>query len=339
MTDTSLSYISALTGLKELDLSACGSFTSTALQALIRARPHLELLKVKVSAESLDDFLRCIGSYCRYLKDLQVISDSKSTLTSPRTLAQGCPLLEDLSLFCSLTDNDDAIAILAEFSPRLRCTDMALTATDKGLVTLSRGCPDLRRVSIFNPHVTDAAILSLAEHCHKFKSIGINCTNQHITSRSLSALFQSNPGLTSVSLFKGKYTVDDEAVLTLAHCCPKLISIRIFGQPCLTESPFIALISRCVDLTELSISDCNIFDALVDALAHHCQHLKTAIFDNCPNLTEHSLLTLLAHFRCLNYVSLRGCGVAVTYKEGLYSQIRRRPVSRRLIVFIDDMVM
>lgn len=183
LTDTSLSHLLALAGLKELDLSACGSFTSTALQGLIRARPYLELLKIKVSVGSLDDLLRCIGSYCSYLKGLRIVSDDYATVASLRVLAQGCPLLEELALFFSHADDDDAVAILAEFFPRLRCTDMALTATNKGLIALSRGCPDLRRVGIFNPHVTDAAILSLAKNCHQLKSFDITCNNQHITSR------------------------------------------------------------------------------------------------------------------------------------------------------------
>ena len=117
-----------------------------------------------------------------------------------------------------------------------------------------------------------------------------------------------------------------------------LESLSFSHHPKLSESALITLISRCTDLTRIVLSDCNIFDVLVDVLARHCKRLKHARFGNCPNLIESSLLMLLAHLRCLNYMAFRGCGIAITDKEGLRSQIRRHLVCRRLIISIDGVV-
>ena len=66
---------------------------------------------------------------------------------------------------------------LSESCPRLRTVSLSGASgppkfTGTGLIALSRGCPDLTQLDLDRNHtIGDAAILSLAERCHKLQSV------------------------------------------------------------------------------------------------------------------------------------------------------------------------
>lgn len=155
--------------------------------------------------------------------------------------------------------------------------------------------------------------------------------NARISGDSLSALFKSNPGLTTIRLCKCPQ-VNDLAVLALADNSPKLRSLDLESLPKVSERALIRLISRCASLTDITIDDCDVSDAFVDALARYCKRLKTARFHSCPHLTECSLLALITHNRYLTCLYFIGRGVVGTRER--CSQLKPRPGARRLYVCI-----
>ena len=117
------------------------------------------------------------------------------------------------------------IAVIAEFCPRLRHTNIVPEISCQSLIALSRGCPDLRDFETYNPFISDESILSLVEHCHQLETITFH-DNIQISSEPLSALLRVNPCLTSVTLYHCP-RVDNEAILALAQHCPKLESLYL----------------------------------------------------------------------------------------------------------------
>lgn len=126
LSDSSLASISTLNVLSELNLSSGDSFSSAGVQSLIQARGNLEVLKIDVSEGSVSDTLRCLGTYCPHLRVLHTAMDATVTLTAVKALVQGCPLLEELNIGDYLSNDDEVIAAIAEFCPRLRCINLGM---------------------------------------------------------------------------------------------------------------------------------------------------------------------------------------------------------------------
>ena len=128
--------------LKELDLLTGDRFSNAATQSLIHARPNLVVLKINVHLGN--HVMACIGTHCRHLRVLYITLHVIITPAAVRDLVQGCPLLEDLDFYDSVSNADKVITAVAEFCHRLRHTNLVPELSDQGLIALSRGCPDLR---------------------------------------------------------------------------------------------------------------------------------------------------------------------------------------------------
>ena len=273
--------------------------------------PLLEVLKFQ-TLDSIDGSLYCAGCNCPRLRALKCFG-SYVTGDAMVALVQGCPLLEELDLFPSCP-NDDVLHAVAESCLKMR--DISLVSynscvppTDLGFVALSRVCPDLTQLDIFQkPAVTEATFVSVADHCHKLQIIRIK--HRTLTcSSSLCALLTSNPGLISISL--DCPGLIREVILALAHACPKLETQSLEDCYHLTAEPLGGLFNRrcSFSLKHLHLANCTVPDTNIDTLARRCTRLESICLNNCLNITERSLASLLEWGKRLKTMSMYGCAL------------------------------
>lgn len=334
LTDASLAHISSLPILEVLDLSRSScNFTSGSIQSMIQACPHL-VLKIDIGQGGGFDVLKCIGTHCRYLRVFCASSGifggyCTVTTAAVRELVKGCPLLEELRV--SYDNSNEALAIIAQFFPRLKLVNLLHGLTDQGLIALSRGCPDLREINVFHPSITDESVLCLAEHCHNMEVVTIQICST-ISAHAYITLLKSNPSI-KVIVLADCPQIDDQAILAIAQHCPKLTLIMLNGMPHLSVNPLITLVSRCVHLIAVTLIGCKVSDAFIDAIALHCKRMHSVSIWECSRLTERSLLTLLTHCRYLTNISFDHCGVDLNYE--LRSKLQICLGTRRLAISID----
>lgn len=337
LTDLSLTSLSLMHALRVVDLSWSGSFSSSAVQDLVKSCRNLEELKLSIAKGSVDALFRCIGTYSPQLKVFH-FGGGRVTCDSVVALVRGCPLLEELvfDFLCGFGPDDRTLYIIAEACPRLKVLTLDKmtrnTCSDQGMIALSRGCPDLRELHLHNSAITDATILSFAEHNHKLDSIKI-IMNDNITRNALVTLFEVNRIITDIELIMCT-KVDDVCVLARAQHCHKLKTIYIMDCQTTTEPPLSTLIMCNEHLEDLSINDSTITDNFITLLIHHCKCLRKVQLAVCFNITERGLYTLLEYSKYLTCISVYLCGIeaSVQVRERLAS----RPEYKRVEVTINN---
>ena len=321
VTDLSISYISLLEHLAELDISALYSVdtdgpgvTSEGLQSLVKARPSILVLKCKIEEGCVDTLLRRVGIYCMSLTVLHVKTGSEiyaATHGAVIALIQGCPLLQELDLD-EYSPSDDVLYALAECCPRLMGLNTFLYEpagfTDRGLVALSRGCPGLTQLHMHDAAgITDEAIMSFAEHCRKLESIALS-NNRLVTSEAMCALLKANPGITAMEVSECTL-LDDNVILTIAQYCPRVKLLSMFSCQRLSIESLYTLARSCRSLHEVSIADSTITDAFISLLTQYSKGLKSIDLSECPNITEHTLVTLLESGKHLTHIYIDECAL------------------------------
>lgn len=339
ITDLSLSYISSLVNLVELDISSLeiidtdsSGMTSDGLQSLVKARPSIQVLKCNIEEGDVDSFLECVGTHCTHLRVLVVETGEEiagAEHAAVIALVQGCPLLEELDID-EYSPNDDVLYTLSEHCPRLKRIDTykyeSAAFTDLGLIAMSRGCPDLTQLHLHDaPDIADATILSFAEHCHKLDSFALS-NNQLITSPAMCALLKANPGITAIEVTSCTL-IDDKLILAIAQHCPKVKLLRVLGCQRSSAESLYTLARGCRSLVDIFIVNSTITDAFVDILTHHCMRLRTIYLSDCPNITERTLATLLESGKHLTSIVISFCALYVNDTLYQFGICKPRPAS------------
>lgn len=305
LTDLSVTYLSSLSHLLELDVMYCPGFTISGLQTIARSIPNIELFCFDIGEESGKDadhavIFQSIGSFCPRLRVLKCCSNVYSVYDdgSVLPLFPGCPLLEEFEVV-EQSPSDYALVALGHSCPRLRFVELgssekpkyACTHTDRGLMALAKGCPELTRLKLCNlSSVTDKALLSFAEHCHKLDLI--RAVHNLITSRAVCVLLKANPGITSIQLGYD-CLLNGEVLLYLAQNFRTLVVLRLLHCQGVTSAMLRTLFTRCNRLETLTLFRVVITDTLIETLMYNCRHLEEVELFFCPKITELSLSHLL----------------------------------------------
>ena len=337
ITDLSLSYISLLEHLVELDMSSLDNYftdgsgmTSEGLQGLVKARPSIQVLKCLLEGGDVDSFLRCVGTYCLQLRVLVIEKDEEIAGPSHAAviaLIQDCPLLEGLEID-GYSPDDDVMYAISERCAHLSRLGMLFyeppAFTDQGLIALSRGCPGLIYLHLHDaPSITDAAIMSFAEHFHKLESLNLD-GNHLITSQAICALLKANPGITAIEVTDCAF-LDDNVILTIAHYCPNLKKLSMLCCESLSIEPLYTLARSCRSLVDVIIAVSVINDEFIDILTQCCKGLQKIRLYECPNITGYTLGVLLLSGMSLTHVSIYRCALHPNDMLRRYYYMSSRP--------------
>ena len=348
ITDASLISLTALTSLRELNLSGCVLLTSDGVPSLVRGiGATLEVIilsnvfAVTTDACSFcdDALLLCIGENCPKLRRFAVSikADSNVTDTSFVALVRGCPLLQDLSL-CFKKVTDTFLIQLADQCPDLQKLSCRYgNYTDAGVVAVASKCTKLECLTLIlsvGDELTDTGIVGIAKHC---KCLKVLCLIRlmSITDTAFRLLFELCSNLTVVSLMDLPL-ITDRSLLTLVRCNAGLRSLTLIRNTKLTEKTLASLITLH-GLEDLCINDCpTLSDDTVCLLARLCSKFDKVKVSHCPLVTTRGLTELLTHSKKLTSLTIQECGIELSalYKV---THLAKRSSSRRLKVSLDTL--
>jgi hypothetical protein len=131
--------------------------------------------------------------------------------------------------------------------------------------------------------ITDAAIVTLAEHCKKLRRVNLSYAS-----------------------------ITDAAVTALAENCKEMQALKLNSDN-LTEDAIVFLVQQCKELQELDLAYCwNITNKTVFFLAKNCKKLRTVDLSGCDNVTDIAILILAENCKKLRSMKLECC-TKITY--------------------------
>ncbi|XP_020263136.1 F-box protein At5g07670-like [Asparagus officinalis] len=184
------------------------------------------------------------------------------------------------------------------------CPFIDSDSIDRGLETVARGCPNLRRLSVAG---TKSGLFPVSDACDTLQEMELHCCTD-LALRSVSG-FRNLQILKLVGSVEGLYSgpgVSDIGLTILAHGCKRLVKLELSG--CEGSYDGISAIGRCcLMLEELTLSD-NRMDAGWMAGLSFCRNLKTLKLQSCRKVDEDpGPLEHLGSCRTIERVQIQRC--------------------------------
>ena len=222
-----------------------------------------------------DELLKVLGSSCKRLEHLQIVTGSSMSCCWP-SLPPPSPG----------TPNVSSIAVdqVWQGCPSLRCFSLirAPLVSDLSLITIAERWTQLQQFMVWDtPRVGDQGLVSLASHCPSVQVVSLTqCSTA--SDEFLQVLARKCPDLKTLRLSGDALTttVLESEILknrmllleTLEMDSPPMTAMEL----CYMEHALRALLENCIRLSCLRLSKCN--DLLsaqgLMALAHGCTGLK-----------------------------------------------------------------
>ncbi|KAK5830218.1 EIN3-binding F-box 1 -like protein [Gossypium arboreum] len=168
----------------------------------------------------------------------------------------------------------------------IRGSNSSRGVTTVGLRAISRGCPSLRVLSLWNlATVGDDGLCEIAEGCHQLQKLDL-CHCPAITNESLLALAKGCPDLTDLTI-EGCANIGNEGIQAIARCCPNLKSVSIKDCALLGDQGIASLLtSTSYSLSKLKLQALNITDVSLAVIGHYGKAVTGLSLTSLPNVTE-----------------------------------------------------
>ena len=237
------------------------------------------------------------------------LADTGVSSEALEAVAGGCPKLCDLNIWgCGVTggliavvrrcsqlfkleaNNCDglreaelirAFSELQNLSPEFRnlswlgLSNNHKSVTDAVLVAISRGCPKLAHLDLFDARkITDAGVIAVAQGCSELNTLILNGCD-HITAAAVLAIAQLCPRLIQLDLVCGDGShLDDDVVEAIARGCPEIRVLSLVGDGVGDDSAK-SIATRCPEITNLELRGCSVGIEGLAALGEDCKQLAT----------------------------------------------------------------
>lgn len=261
----------AFAGCKQLKtLSGMFSLSSSHLHVLYPACPHLTFLNLSDAIIQTSDLAKLLrhSTNLRRLWVLDTVEDK-----GLEEVGQSCPFLEELRVFPS--DPFDL--------------DVVHGVTEKGLLAVSRGCPNLHYALYFCRQMTNAAVTEVARNCPNFTHF---------------RLCIMNPGqrdyLTGEPM--------DEAFGAVVKSCKSLQRLAVSGQ--LTDRTFEYIGGYAKELETLSVAFAGSSDWGMQCVLDGCPKLRKLEIRDCP-FGNAALLSGLEKYESMRSLWMSACNVTM----------------------------
>ncbi|WOL06246.1 hypothetical protein Cni_G14978 [Canna indica] len=260
----------------ELLLRILAAVPDTLLPASLVCKRWLRLVgRLRHSLTLLDWSFLDIHILSRRFPDLTDLDLVSASFVSPSFAAAGGGAM--------LSRGPVSVAAETRADPPIgECHFLEPDVIDRGLKTVARDCPGLRKLSLVAV-ASEAGLMAVAEGCNTLQELELHrCSD--LALRSISA-FTNLQILRLVGSVEGLYRgpgVTDIGLTILAHGCKRLVKLELGG--CEGSYDGISAIGRCcVMLEELTISDHRLEAGWMAALSL-CGNLKTLRFVSCRRI-------------------------------------------------------
>ncbi|XP_038993852.1 EIN3-binding F-box protein 1-like [Hibiscus syriacus] len=193
----------------------------------------------------------------------------------------------------------------------IRGSNSTCGVTSIGLRAISRGCPSLRVLSLWNlSSVGDEGLFEIADGCHQLEKIDL-CHCPAITDKSLLALAKGCPTLKDLTI-EGCANVENEGLQAVARSCPNLKSISIKNCPLVGDQGIASMLSSAsCTLTKVKLQALNISDVSLAVIGHYGKAVTDLSLTSLPNVSEKGFWVMgngqgLQKLKCFAVTSCRG---------------------------------
>ncbi|XP_073043262.1 EIN3-binding F-box protein 2-like [Primulina eburnea] len=158
--------------------------------------------------------------------------------------------------------------------------------TNLGLSAISRGCPSLRVISLWNlPCISDEGLFEIAKECHLLEKLDL-CQCPSISDRGIVAIAESCPNLVALTI-ESCTKIGNESLQAIAKYCPKLQSIAVKDCPFVGDQGIASVISSgSTVLTKVKLQGLNITDYSVAVIGHYGKAITTLTLSGLQNVSQ-----------------------------------------------------
>ena len=283
MPESYLTLANLCPNLRSLTLHLCGQLATESIIHWGKALLHLERLELYgpflVRKEGWSSFFQDVGEGLVSLKITQSPRIDASTL---EILVQSCPKLVELRLAEFELLNDSCLDLLGRLkhlelldlsSPGTSLTDGGvkelLQATGKNLISL-----DLSD----NADLTDAALLSIAEHCPRLRHLAlrnvVDLTDDGVASFFKRMRDKHRAGLETIDLEKGQDLKSKALRALVDHSGSTVERLSLMGWR-EVDTKSLDSLKRCDHLQELNLGWCRqVTDFSIKDVLDGCEAIK-----------------------------------------------------------------
>ncbi|GLT25346.1 hypothetical protein SLA2020_004800 [Shorea laevis] len=183
--------------------------------------------------------------------------------------------------------------------------------TNQGLKVISRGCPSLKVLSLWNlPSIGDEGLSEIASGCHQLEKLDL-CHCPTITDKSLLAIAKSCPHLTDLTI-ESCSNIENEGLQAVARRCPNLKSVSIKDCPRIGDQGIAGLMSSSTySLAKVKLQSLNISDVSLAVIGCYGKSVTDLSITSLPNVSERGFWVMgnghgLQKLKSLTVVSCRG---------------------------------
>lgn len=278
-----------------------------------------------------DVSLEHIALHCPNLKKLFLDGCDLITDSSIFTLARNCNSLETVSIPLRKI-SEKALTSLVKSNPGVKALyAYSIAVTENTVKVISRGCPDLEKLIVFEASLednqrsytdalTDKMVRLLSNGCPKLKELTLRYNQVLVTDKSLSSLAKKCRKLESfvIDYCDKDGGITDFGVCTIAQLCRNLKCLNI-SNGVITDVSLIVIADHLPCLEDLSLEFSEITDVGVYALMNRCEKLSRLIVHNSNSLETgitDNAACVIANYASELFHSL-GLGFAEITDEGL----------------------
>ncbi|KAL0394266.1 UNVERIFIED_CONTAM: EIN3-binding F-box protein 1 [Sesamum latifolium] len=183
--------------------------------------------------------------------------------------------------------------------------------TDLGLKAISRGCPSLGVLSLWNlSSVGDEGLSAIASSCHSLEKLDL-CHCPAITDKGLIAIAMNCPNLTSVTI-ESCLNVGNGSLQAFGRNCPNLKCITIKNCPLVGDQGIASLFSSAGQtLTKANFQALNISDVSLAVIGHYGSAMIDLALGGLHSVNERGFWVMgkgqgLQKLKSLSIASCRG---------------------------------
>ncbi|KAM7258187.1 hypothetical protein ACFE04_013928 [Oxalis oulophora] len=158
--------------------------------------------------------------------------------------------------------------------------------TDVGLKAISRGCPSLKALSLWNvPAVGDEGLIEIANECHQMEKLDLfQCPG--ITNKGLLAIAKNCTKLTELTI-ESCLNIGNEALQAIGQSCPNLKSVSLKDCQLIGDQGISSLLSSATfTIAKLKLQGLNITDVSLAVVGHYGKAITDLVLANLPNVGE-----------------------------------------------------